>query len=562
MKYGSNRGQWFLWLFVTIYTPVRYLVHAELFPCAACRQSDLGHSLKSDVTPCPWEESATLPKLNTIGTNEQDFTTILIKRRKGPDLVDRYWLNHQPWFQISPRGFVLVFFTMTFLAAISQWIPGDHARKEMLLKFAAFYVAMVYTFMATGHLPVEGSPEMVNVAISKSFPDWKATVEALCATLLVHTILIFVTTENSPIGNFGGAFIPFFCTAVTPLLMYGVSTISENLASCQDDHSELNLESIQQDYDAGSGNYVADEGEAQMDDNIPGFIRRMVVLIRRTVASNAHVLFVGHITAVVDIISNYGKEGVPVTAIVALSTLYLLLFLKASVCSDRRIEPYIFCCASVVLVGIHSQFDVLGIFVPSLSFLAAVGQCSPISISLWYAVLYLMVMTNRRLADQTLRTNLDPAKKDHLLISLRIGRVHTNNVVWQLRNSRVAVCLLLAFVSVLYGDDWPLPINSTVSSLACYLFIVGISLLPQDEVDEANQEKRSKLHLAVLTFCVSSTSLITALNQKAILDFGDGWTTTVFAALIAYTLPLMLVQIGKIFRRTCLNSVEARVDSG
>jgi len=179
-----------LWLFCSICTPTRFLVHATLFPCAACRQADLDHSLDTNVAPCPWNQSTTSRE------SEAGHTVILVNRQQGPDLVDRFWLNGQTWFHISPRSFVNAFITGICLALISGYLASYSAYSPSICVNAAFYVTMRLTFAAADHTPVKDSPKMMNLPLKKSFPDWRAAVEALPATFFVHLGLVFVTPND------------------------------------------------------------------------------------------------------------------------------------------------------------------------------------------------------------------------------------------------------------------------------------------------------------------------------------------------------------------------------
>ncbi len=77
---------------------------------------------------------------------------------------------------------MIAFITGICLALISGYIPIYSAWSPDICVSAAFYVTMRFTFAATGPTPVEDSPEMMNVPLKKSFPDWRTAVEALSAT--------------------------------------------------------------------------------------------------------------------------------------------------------------------------------------------------------------------------------------------------------------------------------------------------------------------------------------------------------------------------------------------
>ncbi len=71
-----------------------------------------------------------------------------------------------------------------------------------------------------------------------------------------------------------------------------------------------------------------------------------------------------------------------------------------------------------------------------------------------------MITSNRRLAkqneDQPYSSNKTPEAL-HLILSFR-----ARPYVWQVRNSRVAISLVLACISTLCGDTWPLAVNTLI----------------------------------------------------------------------------------------------------
>lgn len=202
----------------------------------------------------------------------------------------------------------------------------------------------------------------------------------------------------------------------------------------------------------------------------------------------------GNAVAIFDVVYNNNDGEILATAILAFFTTYLLLFLETRVPIHRDVEPWIFCMATVALVGIGAHFNFVNLFDIYFSDFIDFGQSSPIYISLWYVIMFLMIMVDGRLAKQSEGQSSPPNKipevKDHLIIRFRVG-----SCVWRLRNSRLAVSLLLAFFSTICGESWPLPMNTTVASLVLYVIVVGLQVRSTDEVDEENQ---SKPHLAVL----------------------------------------------------------------
>ena len=150
-------------------------------------------------------------------------TTFWIRHQKGPDLVERFWLNDQEWFQTSPRCFVICFVSYVALGSISGGVLnstgifadiGSHVSKNV-----AFYVTMIFTFVSTGHTLAGDSPELIFVPLRHYFPDWKATTRAVIATMLVHAYLVLVPHSAVQLS----LATPLACTFMAPLLLAALS---------------------------------------------------------------------------------------------------------------------------------------------------------------------------------------------------------------------------------------------------------------------------------------------------------------------------------------------------
>jgi len=272
-----------------------------------------------------------------------------------------------------------------------------------------------------------------------------------------------------------------------PLLLAGVSKPREETES-QRNHEDEPPEEIAK-FEAKTGGLIA-------------YIR----------TADKSMFFMGNAAATCDLFYN-GHDGlIPVTAIAALLTTYLPMFLTAHVPAHRMIETWILSTATVALVGIGNHFNIMNLFGTYSDDLIDCGSSSPIYGSIWYAILFLMITSNRRLAkqneDQPYSSNKTPEAL-HLILSFRAGPY-----VWQLRNSRVAISLVLACISTLCGDTWPLAVNTLI------------------------------------------------INRHGIVDFGKEWQVGTWAAVTAYSLPLMVWQHLERFRKSRARStaVENSVD--
>jgi hypothetical protein len=99
---------------------------------------------------------------------------------------------------------------------------------------------MRLNFAATGHTPVEDSPEMMNIPLKKSFPGWRAAVEALSATFFVHLDLVFVIpNDHIPAQSVIDFLSSILCMGMMPLLFAGVSKPREETESQRNHEDEL-----------------------------------------------------------------------------------------------------------------------------------------------------------------------------------------------------------------------------------------------------------------------------------------------------------------------------------
>ena len=149
----------FMFLSRTAYIACRFLIHATLFSCAACslREAGIQGPLTQETSSCClWDDYVALPALKQDKDNASSgFATFRIRRQKGLDLVERFWLNDQEFFQISPRSLVIF---LVFCIAFASFsgdalsLNGTFANVgSHFLKNTAFYVTMVFTFVSTGH---------------------------------------------------------------------------------------------------------------------------------------------------------------------------------------------------------------------------------------------------------------------------------------------------------------------------------------------------------------------------------------------------------------------------
>ena len=404
---------------------------------------------------CVWEDDRTLPALKQ-GQDDglSGSTTFQIRRQKGPDLVDRFWLNNQQWFQISPRSFVILFVSCISLAAFSGGAlnpDGNFASiGSHLSKNTAFYLTMIFTFVSTGHTPVGDSPELMFVPLKHSFPHLKPIARAVTITIVVHAYLFIPAFSKADIS-----FVtPIACTIMTPLLLAGIAKTVD--PTDRGSKHALDLE--------------ADTVHVTSDKPIPSTTdwavdSTLVYTSSKIRCLDFRVLLLGLSVTLFDVLCNQYQDEMfvkrwPTSAVISLSVLVIWLYLENMIPGFRDVEPGILFVAATSLVGIfgHVNFlDAFGLYdyerqdeniahtmpVPDNS-----RHFNPILIALWYATLISMVVINRRLVqrkkERTLfATDGQLPREDHLLFGFYVRMSHFK-FTWQLRNSRLGISLVFA----------------------------------------------------------------------------------------------------------------------
>ena len=534
-----------MFLFITTYIACRYLIHATLFSCAACSQKEAGiHGPLTQETSarCIWDDYTAFPALNQDKDEPLGgSTTLRIMRQKGPDLVERFWLNDEEWFQISPRNVVIHFISCLALACFGGGAlnpdgifasVGSHVSKN-----AAFYITMAFTFGSTCHTPAGDSPELMFVPLKHCLPRWKATARAMIATMLVHVYLVFGTFSEIDLS-----FVtPLACTIVAPLLLAGISNP---------------LESPRQEGNHGPSVKVYVEPASPT--NKPWTIdSTLVYSSSRVRCIDLRVLLLGLSVTFFDVLYNHYQDESsltrwPISAVIPISVTGVWLYLENSVVPSRELDPGMLSLATTALVGIFNHVNFLDAFRlydnewedENFTHIIPVSEngshSKPIMIALWYTTLISMVVANRRLvrqrADQALpTTNGQPARKDHLLFGIHVKKSRIN-FAWQLRNSRVAISLVFTTLASLMGERWPVDMNTTVAGLFLFVLIVSFQIRPRRE---SLEEKRSLHHLAAFGFSAIMTALAITLNRYGVLheivsDPKSDWKAGTWTALVSY----------------------------
>ncbi len=479
-----------------------------------------------------------------------ESATYRITRHKGQDLVERFWLNDQEWFQISPRSFVIFFVTCLALASFSSGALNSGGSFDSIgghiSKNTAFYVTMAFTLVSTGHTPAGDSPELMFVPLRHSFPDWKATARAIIGTMLVHAYLVL---PASSIVDLSFA-TPLACAVMVPLLLAGISKPLNSTG--QQGKCELGL--ARNTEEVGFDEATSSTTDWAIDSTLAYSSPRIKCLDLR-------VLLFGLSIALFDILCNQYKDEMfvtrwPISAVISISVTGVWLFLETSIPESRDVEPGILLLATTALVAIFSHVNFLDAFglhdeadsssTHAMPMPENARHSRPILVALWYTMLTSLIVVNRLLVqrevEQTLPATNGPPRKDHLLFGFRVEASQIN-FAWQLRNSSVATCLMFAMIASCLGESWLLEMNTTVAGLLLFALIIGFQLRPTCEYLDG--DKRSLHHVAALGFSALMTILAISLSRHGVLnalvsDPKRDWKAGTWSALVFYQLFLVI----------------------
>lgn len=507
-----------------MYSPCRFFLHVTIFNCITCRQHEAGLSQGSEeATDCPWQNSTTLPILGNNRDQLGHATIFRIKRRKGPDLVERFWINDQPWFQINPRSFVIA-----FIICISILLAGTYVDKFRDISVTvSFYVALLFSLAATGHSPVGGSPEVIFVPLKYYFVDWSAAVSAVIATAVVH--IVSGTYISDAVVSFVA---PLMCTALTAMLLGGISKDSDepNQEHSGPSHAKDN----------------ANDGKAEQTGDKVAFVEgldtALVYSSSWTRLLDLRVVIFGMSVTCVDFFCNneYGKW--PISTVTCLFTTIIIVFLENFAPTMGDLEPGILYFATVALLAIFSNFNFLNLFgLWDNEFDDYSGHSLPVKDALWSSLLHMMIINSRRLIQKQSDRELPPREgssqkiKNHLLIKIDLEYFHLN-CRWQLRNAQLNIVILLAWASSLAAEDWPLPLNTTISSLGLFLCIVGFEIHPTREAEEP-----SVAHLVALGTSFVACVFAIGFHRHGFLDYVTEWQVATWTALIFNSLTVTIL---------------------
>ena len=272
---------------------------------------------------------------------------------------------------------------------------------------------------------------------------------------------------------------------------------------------------------------------------------------------DVRVLLLGLSIALFDVLCNHYQDGVsytrwPTSAIIAVSVTAVWLYLENMLPRSQDLEPRLLSLAVAALVGNYSPVNF-----PSTSGLYDNGwgteksphaepipeiadRSNPTLIALWYSTLVSMVVVNHRLHNQKVDGALPPTDgrprmKDHLLFGFHV-KTSEISFAWKLRNSRVSISLMFAWLASFLGEKWPIEGKTTAAGLLLFTLIVGFQLRPGSDPSD---EKRSLLHIVALGFSTLTTILAVGLNRHGLLhdivaEPNSDWKAGTWCAFISY----------------------------
>ena len=476
-----------------------------------------------------------------------------MKRQKGPDLVERFWLNDREWFQISPRSFVIFFVSCIALASFSGGALnpegsfaniGSHISKAIL-----FYVTMAFTFVSTGHTAAEDSPELMFVPLRHVFPEWKTIAKTIITTMLIHTYIVLLAPADVVI-----TFVtPLPCMIVAPLLVTGISKPLD---------PRRQQGSTERGTEAQTVSVTSDELDSSSAKTwtIDSTLVYSSPKLRRF---DVRVLLLGLSISLFGVFCSHYQDGVsytkwPTSAVIVMSVTAVWLYLENMLPRSQDLEPGLLSLAVAALVGNYRPVNfssASGLYdnksgdeksPPVKAIPEIASRSNPFLIALWYSTLVSMVAVNHRLniqkEDESLvLTDGRSHIKDHLLFRFRL-KTPKISFVWKLRNSHVAISFIFAWLVSFLGDNWPLEGNTTAASLLLFTLTVGFQLQPGSDPSD---DKRSLPHVLALVLSTLTTILAIGLNRHGYLhdivaDPNSDWKVGTWSALVFYQLFLAL----------------------
>jgi len=484
-----------------------------------------------------------LPALAKSEHRWESRTILHIKHQRGSDNVDKFWLNGSPFCQQTPLHSVITLVACLLLFAVSVnmlEIERHHGFLPIIsniCKVGTSYVAMTFTFAATGHTTTQNSQELMILHGNDGFRLWYTVSKTLLATAFVHVAIKlgaatrWVSSSDMEClilsKRLLSLVVPIACFSLTPLLMAGISRAPSTLDQ-EDSHNSDNLATSQ----------LPTRAAAQPEAKLWNIDSAVVYSSARFRRLDLRLLLMGICVTVYDATNSVWRydhgplrPSLPIASIVFVFTTAAVLLFVNCIPTPRRIEPGILAAAAVAVVGICSHQNLWDLFAVNDNY---DGNRLALQISIWYGLLLTILMID---SDWIHCKPYEGKKKDLLLVkTFNVGKVEC---MWQLKHVNLVLVLGIAYISSLSGNDWPLLISTTAANLLILVIIIGVRLKsPKAEP----QYESNRPHQIALVISIVTTIACILFSRYHIITYASVWDSGTCVAFFSYLVSSILVR--------------------
>lgn len=438
--------------------------------------------------------------------------------QKGPDTVERHWLNGQPWIQMSPRIFVLLLASCSMLGYLSS------SGSSEVPKTAGFYLVLAFTLASKGHSPVAESPEPMFVHLKHSLVGWKPVVGTLVITAMVHAAL-----ENPDTERINSAFGPVVCVLMVRLAMPIFSKAAET------HEIEIRL-----DHDGSTVKTQDLESQVPMTPKRVQGIDSTLVYSSSSIRSlDLRILAMGLCISTFDIVmKDFSFDGSSISLVPGYTTA-ILMVLDTSVPSGHMINPIVMFVLTGALFARFKDFHPL----KTIGFQGPYASdddseyVRALCLALFFTSVLIMIVNDRNHVrnQEKHRSPMQTSEKPvtcKVLINLDMLKLGAN-CRWQLHDSEISNVLLLLSISIANHEGGTLPLlGTTFATLVTYLVLVGFRIRPI----RSDEDRISIVHLSAMVICMATSLIMAAVCHQKGNDSWTQWQSITWIPLAAYTL--------------------------
>lgn len=495
------------------------------------------------MSHCPWDNFTPLPALAGAEHGWERRTIFHIKHQRGSDNVDKFWLNGSPFCQQTPLHSVIAFVFCILLLAVSvnlSEIERNHGVLPIvssICKVGTFYVAMTFTFAATGHTNTQDSQQLKIVHRDDKIRPWYTVSKAVLATAFVHVVTEVgaaiwwkISSDMASLmllKRLSSLVVPIACIIIMPLLLAGISRAPSTLNQ-ENSHNFDNLATSQ------GPRRKAAEPKAKLWDIDKAF----VYTSSRVSRLDLRLLLMGICVTVFDAIhsvwpyeNRHFRPSISMTSIVLAFTTATVLFFTNCIPASRRIKPGTLAASAVAVVGVCSHQNLWDLFANDDDH---DGNSLALKISIWYGLLLMILMID---CDWFHRRPYEGRRKDVLLV--KTFSVEKVEFMWLLRHTNLALVLGLTYVSSLCGNDWPFLISTTAANLLILIIIIGVRITsPKAE----SQYESNRAHQIALLISTVATIAAMLLSRNHIITYASSWDSGTCVAFFSYLISSVVVR--------------------